>query len=156
MGVRQLLMVRNEKGLTDFCFGKTYEELMVYLHQKYPDSNLEKSISANELWQMLDDRHTNPPTLDLQGTSFQLSVWNELRRIPYGTTKSYKEIAIAIDKPKAYRAVALACSQNPLALFIPCHRVIASNGKISGYRWGVELKRMFIGMEKDRKWTNKI
>lgn len=85
--------------------------------------------------------------LDLQGTLFQKNVWQSLVSIPFGQTRSYQEIALKIKKPKAYRAVALACSANPIALLIPCHRVIRQNGSLSGYRWGADCKWRLLQWE---------
>jgi len=79
-------------------------------------------------------------------TSFQISVWNQIKKIPKGETRSYKEIAIAIGNPKAFRAVANACGQNPNPIIVPCHRVIAANGKIGGYSapGGSKTKRQLL------------
>ena len=85
--------------------------------------------------------------LDIRGTAFQLRVWQALRAIPAGETRSYSQIAAAIAAPKAVRAVARSCAENPLALAIPCHRVIASNGSLAGYRWGLERKRALLARE---------
>jgi methylated-DNA-[protein]-cysteine S-methyltransferase len=82
-----------------------------------------------------------------EGTSFMQSVWSALGRIPYGETVSYKTIASAIGKPKAVRAVGMANNKNPIPIFIPCHRVIGTNGKLTGYRGGLELKKKLIDME---------
>ena len=81
------------------------------------------------------------------GTDFQRRVWEALRAIPYGATRTYSELAASIGQPSATRAVASACANNRLALVIPCHRVIAKGGGIAGYRWGVERKRELLGME---------
>jgi AraC family transcriptional regulator of adaptative response/methylated-DNA-[protein]-cysteine methyltransferase len=86
--------------------------------------------------------------LDVQGTAFQKRVWEELRRIPYGQTASYGEIARRIGQPSATRAVARACATNPTALVTPCHRVVRENGEPGGYRWGVERKRRLLEKEK--------
>ena len=88
------------------------------------------------------DLHTNP-----QGTDFQKKVWNELLQIPYGKIQTYKNIAIAIGNEKAYRAVGNACNKNPIAIIIPCHRVIAKNNKLVGYAYGKELKKALIFLE---------
>ncbi len=88
-------------------------------------------------------------SLELTGTSFQLNVWNELRRIGFGNTASYGEIARRIGKPTAFRAVAQACAANKLCLFIPCHRVIAANG-LGGYSAGIEKKRFLLDLENPR------
>ena len=85
--------------------------------------------------------------LDLQGTVFQERVWQALRSIPLGSTASYAEIAQRIGAPKSMRAVAQACAANSLAVAIPCHRVVRSDGSLSGYRWGVERKRQLLERE---------
>ena len=82
-----------------------------------------------------------------KGTAFQQSVWKELLKIPYGQTRSYKELAIAIGKPKAARAVGMALNKNPIPLIIPCHRVIGSNGSLTGFALGLETKRWLLEME---------
>jgi len=89
--------------------------------------------------------------LDLQATAFQGRVWEELRRIPFGNTRSYQEIANAIGKPKAVRAVARACASNHVALIIPCHRVIREDKNLGGYRWGLQRKRKLLESEQHRK-----
>jgi methylated-DNA-[protein]-cysteine S-methyltransferase len=86
--------------------------------------------------------------LDLRGTPFQKRVWLELRKIPYGQTRSYKEIAMAIGKPKGSRAVGGANGQNPIPLIIPCHRVISSSGDLGGYSHGIKIKKRLIELEK--------
>jgi AraC family transcriptional regulator of adaptative response/methylated-DNA-[protein]-cysteine methyltransferase len=85
--------------------------------------------------------------LDIRGTAFQQRVWNVLREIPFGRTASYKEIARKIGRPKSVRAVAKACAANSLAVAIPCHRVVRTDGSLSGYRWGVERKRALLDRE---------
>jgi AraC family transcriptional regulator, regulatory protein of adaptative response / methylated-DNA-[protein]-cysteine methyltransferase len=85
--------------------------------------------------------------LDVQATAFQWRVWEALRAIPYGSTRSYGEIARAIGQPTAARAVAQACATNRVALAIPCHRVVREDGAVGGYRWGVERKRTLLAQE---------
>ena len=85
--------------------------------------------------------------LDVQATAFQWRVWQELRKIPYGETRSYSQIAEAVGRPKAVRAVADACAANPAAIVIPCHRVVHENGDTGGYRWGAERKRTLLSRE---------
>lgn len=85
--------------------------------------------------------------LDLVGTEFQLEVWSELRSVPYGLTASYAEIAVAIGRPKAVRAVGAANGANPVPILIPCHRIVGSNGRLTGYRGGIEIKRNLIELE---------
>jgi AraC family transcriptional regulator of adaptative response/methylated-DNA-[protein]-cysteine methyltransferase len=85
--------------------------------------------------------------IDARGTAFQRSVWSALREIPAGSTASYADIALRLGRPKAVRAVAGACAANPLAVVVPCHRVLRSDGSLSGYRWGVERKRALLARE---------
>lgn len=84
---------------------------------------------------------------ELRGTSFQLAVWEALRRIPYGQTRTYGQIAAAIGRPKASRAVGMACHRNPLWIVVPCHRVVGSSGALTGYAGGLSMKRMLLDME---------
>jgi O-6-methylguanine DNA methyltransferase len=88
--------------------------------------------------------------LDLRGTPFQIEVWSLLREIPYGETRSYAEIARALDRPAALRAVGAANGANPLAIVVPCHRVIASDGRLGGYAGGLALKARLLAMEQSR------
>jgi AraC family transcriptional regulator of adaptative response/methylated-DNA-[protein]-cysteine methyltransferase len=85
--------------------------------------------------------------LDIRGTAFQQRVWQVLQRIPAGKTKTYSEVANAIGKPRAVRAVANACASNRLAVVVPCHRVVRSNGELSGYRWGTDRKQRLLENE---------
>lgn len=89
--------------------------------------------------------------LNYEGTIFQKKVWEKLKNIAYGETKTYKDIALEIGKPKSYRAVGLANNKNPLPIFLPCHRVIGSNGKLVGYAGGLELKKKLLKLEKENK-----
>jgi len=86
--------------------------------------------------------------LNPQGTDFQLSVWKALQNIPYGKTRSYKQIAQAIGNPKASRAVGMANNKNPIWILIPCHRVIGADGSLTGYGGGIEMKKRLLGIEK--------
>jgi len=83
----------------------------------------------------------------VQATAFQRLVWEELRQIPYGETRSYSAVAQALGRPTATRAVARACASNPVALVIPCHRVVRENGALGGYRWGMERKQALLNQE---------
>jgi AraC family transcriptional regulator of adaptative response/methylated-DNA-[protein]-cysteine methyltransferase len=87
--------------------------------------------------------------LDIRATAFQRRVWQELQQIPFGETRTYAEVAKAIGQPKATRAVAQACANNPAALVIPCHRVVREDGDLGGYRWGVDRKRVLLEKERD-------
>jgi AraC family transcriptional regulator of adaptative response/methylated-DNA-[protein]-cysteine methyltransferase len=88
--------------------------------------------------------------VDVRATAFQRRVWQALRRIPPGETRSYSQIARSIGQPTAVRAVARACATNPVALVVPCHRAIRDDGSLAGYRWGIERKELLIARESDR------
>jgi len=94
-----------------------------------------------------DQPHLHLP-LDVQATGFQARVWQQLRAIPYGNVRSYGQIARAMGKPKAARAVGRACATNPVSLVIPCHRAVGENGSLTGYRWGLERKRLLLERER--------
>jgi len=87
--------------------------------------------------------------LDIRATAFQRRVWSYLQSIPFGETKSYGQVAKAIGRPTAARAVARACATNPVAVEIPCHRVVREDGHMGGYRWGMERKKSLLAMEQD-------
>jgi AraC family transcriptional regulator of adaptative response/methylated-DNA-[protein]-cysteine methyltransferase len=86
--------------------------------------------------------------LDIRGTAFQWRVWRALTGIPRGETRSYSEVAAAIGRPSAVRAVARACATNPISLVVPCHRVVGKDGAVTGYRWGVGVKKALLDKEK--------
>ena len=94
------------------------------------------------------ERTTFDIAYELDGTAFQKKVWEELTKIPYGETRTYKEIAVAIGNPNASRAVGMANNKNPLMMVVPCHRVIGANGKLVGYGGGLAMKRELIAMER--------
>lgn len=91
-------------------------------------------------------REFNLP-IKAEGTAFQEAVWAEMVKIPFGETKSYKDLAVAVGKPKAGRAVGAACNQNPISLVVPCHRVVGSNGKLTGYAGGLDRKKFLLDLE---------
>jgi O-6-methylguanine DNA methyltransferase len=129
--------IYNDVGLVELSFiGQSQSK-----HSK--DDNLQKSVDlffSNRGLQSL-------PTMDLQGTDFQLSVWNALCSIPRGTTSSYKAIAEQIGSPKAYRAVGTACKLNPIPLFVPCHRAVKQDQSIGQFALGSENKKYLLSME---------
>jgi AraC family transcriptional regulator of adaptative response/methylated-DNA-[protein]-cysteine methyltransferase len=105
----------------------------------------------------LDAHHTHLDLpLDIIATSFQRRVWEIVRQIPYGETRSYDQIAMLLGQPTASRAVARACATNPVALAIPCHRVVRKNGDLAGYRWGIQRKRIILQMEHDCISANRV
>ncbi len=153
----RLLVARTEKGICGVKFGDNDNELFKDLKDEY--SKADFSENDEKLKEFVDTilAHLSghSPNLDLpidvQATAFQMKVWEALRKIPYGETLSYSEVAEKIGNKKAVRAVASACAKNRVALVIPCHRVIGSNGKMSGYRWGVERKKKLLEKENEQK-----
>lgn len=151
----RLLVAATERGLCAVTLGDSDQRLIAALTAEYPDAQIvrDKVALRDTVTRILDHLKGSEPhvefPLDIRATAFQLRVWDELRRIPYGATRSYSAIAVAIGSPKAARAVARACASNPVALVIPCHRVVSTTGSSSGYRWGKERKRQLL--EKERK-----
>ena len=150
--VGRMLLAATARGLVAVRFGEDAQSL-AELRNEFPNAALESDPDLLTpqthaiLEHILGHTHElNLPT-DVQATVFQTRVWNALKSIPYGETRSYAEVAQAIQQPTAVRAVARACATNPIALVVPCHRVIAANGNLSGYRWGVERKRTLLEIE---------
>lgn len=117
-----------------------------------PDScDVSSSVSdaaAAQLTEYFDGKRTHFTfPIDVRGTAFQQTVWDALRRIPYGKVATYKDIAIAIGNPGAARAVGMACNRNPVLIAIPCHRVLGSNRKLTGYAGGLDRKRQLLQLE---------
>lgn len=117
------------------------------------DANLEETQLLKEAAKQINEYFSgNRKSFELpispSGTEFQKSVWNALQAIPFGETRSYKEIAIAVGNEKACRAVGMANNKNPISLIIPCHRVIGTNGKLVGYAGGLKVKEYLLNMEK--------
>jgi AraC family transcriptional regulator of adaptative response/methylated-DNA-[protein]-cysteine methyltransferase len=152
----KLMVAATDRGICAVSFGDTEDALRKELGDEFfaaeietDDAGLRSAVDA--IVRSLEGEKTILTLpLDLQATAFQMRVWSELRKIPYGETRSYAEIAEAVGNPKAVRAVARACATNPVALVNPCHRVIASDGKLSGYRWGIERKRQILERESER------
>lgn len=148
-----ILIARSERGVCTVLLGDTPAELYADLQQRLPKAQLVQNDQAlAPLLKNITDFLAAPLThldfpLDIQGSAFQKSVWAVLQSVPVGHTLSYREVAERLHKPKAVRAVANACAKNPLALVIPCHRVVRADGGISGYRWGVERKRALLAKE---------
>ena len=147
-----ILVAATEKGVCAIQFGDGPDGLVRGLQDRFPKAELIGADAEFERLVATVVAYVEAPQaldlpLDVQGTAFQQRVWDALRKIPLGTTASYADIAEAIGAPKAVRAVALACAANPTALAIPCHRVVRSDGSLSGYRWGVERKRALLDRE---------
>jgi AraC family transcriptional regulator, regulatory protein of adaptative response / methylated-DNA-[protein]-cysteine methyltransferase len=150
----KLLVARTNRGICSVTFGDDRASLRAGLVKEFPNAeiaedaeNLRTAVEAILKYLAGKSRRLILP-LDLQATAFQMQVWDFLRKIPYGETRSYAEVAEALGDRKKVRAVARACANNRVAVVIPCHRVVASDGALSGYRWGVERKRRLL--EKER------
>lgn len=149
----KLLVAKSEKGLCVVQVRGTAAEMERSLRERYADAAVVRDDKALAplrnlvLAGIAGKPSLQKPDLDIQGTEFQRSVWKELRRIPLGATRSYADIAKAIGKPKATRAVANACGANPLPVLVPCHRVIAKDGSIGGYTGGLRIKRALLDAE---------
>ena len=149
----KLLVAATERGVCAIRLGDDDAALKATLRSEFPAATLSHDDAALGDWVQMLLRHLtgDQPNLDLpldiQATAFQRQVWEALRAIPYGATRSYGEVAEAIGRPTAVRAVARACATNPVALVVPCHRVVREDGSLGGYRWGMERKRALIERE---------
>jgi len=147
-----------DRGLCWLSLGSTREEAEGSLKEEFPAAELRRDSSLSEMVEMalVSVREGSDLTrqgalgggLDLRGTVFQLRVWQALREIPRGETRSYSELAREMGEPNATRAVARACATNRVALIVPCHRVVGADGSLTGYRWGVERKRELLEAER--------
>ncbi|GCE26387.1 bifunctional transcriptional activator/DNA repair enzyme protein Ada [Dictyobacter alpinus] len=152
----QLLVAATSKGICAVSLGDNQEELEAGLQQEYAAAQIYQDGSQLQTWvnNILDylegERSWNQLNvpIDVQATAFQWRVWEMLRSIPVGETRSYGEIAQSLGDKKKARAVAQACANNPVALIIPCHRVVRGDGETGGYRWGIERKRRLLTQEK--------
>jgi AraC family transcriptional regulator, regulatory protein of adaptative response / methylated-DNA-[protein]-cysteine methyltransferase len=152
----RLIVAATDRGVCSVQLGASDAALQAALRDEYPRAELQGDDGRLRPWvdAILEHLAGGMPRLDLpldvQATAFQWSVWKELQRIPYGSRRSYAEVARALGRPRAVRAVAGACARNRVALIVPCHRVIGSDGDIGGYRWGKGRKRRLLEMEKAR------
>jgi AraC family transcriptional regulator, regulatory protein of adaptative response / methylated-DNA-[protein]-cysteine methyltransferase len=157
----RMLVGATSKGISALYLGDSDTKLEAALRKEYPKAEIHKGQNGLEGWVRKIVAHLKgqEPDLDLptdvQATAFQRRVWEELRRIPYGTTKTYSQVARSIGRPKAVRAVARACATNPTSVVVPCHRVVRQSGNLAGYRWGLERKQSLLEMEKERNQANR-
>jgi len=151
----RLLVAATERGVCHVALGDDPARLARGLREEFPAATLGGGGDQAQLagWvkavlRYLEGRepHLDLP-LDVRATAFQRQVWNALRKIPYGETRTYGQVASAIGRPRAVRAVARACAMNPTALIVPCHRVVSKDGTSGGYRWGLERKRRLLELE---------
>jgi AraC family transcriptional regulator, regulatory protein of adaptative response / methylated-DNA-[protein]-cysteine methyltransferase len=149
-------MAATDRGLASVMLGDSSPSLVARLRREFPKARLHRQPTMlypyrKTLLRCLEGTAlTAHVRLDVPATAFQLKVWQALQRIPSGRTRTYREIAQTIDQPTASRAVARACATNPLALLIPCHRVVREDGRLAGYRWGLRRKCALLRMEAER------
>ena len=152
----QVLVAINLKGICAILLGDSPSAAKRELRQRFPRARLEQDPArlAAVLPRVIEFVDGRRATLDLEldpaGTAFQQRVWRALRGIPSGKTASYADIARRLDAPRSFRAVAQACGANPIAMAIPCHRVVRADGALSGYRWGSTRKRTLLEREAAR------
>jgi len=149
----RLLVAATARGICRVAIGDDAAALERGLRAEFPAATIARDDDTLRSWVAeitahLDGRqpHLDVP-VDVRATAFQRRVWEALRKIPYGSTRSYSEIARAMGNAKATRAVARACATNPVAIVIPCHRVVREDGELGGYRWGVDRKSALLKQE---------
>ena len=150
-----ILVAASDKGICAILLGDDPAELVHNLEDRFPvaeliggDSDFEKLVAKVVGFVEMPSIGLDLP-LDIRGTAFQQRVWEAIRKIPTGATASYSDIAKRIGQPKAVRAVARACAVNALAVAVPCHRVVRTDGSLSGYRWGVERRKELLRREQE-------
>ena len=152
----QVLVAATETGVCSVKIGSSESTLAADLRREYPAADIEGNTKPNGEWVKAIATHLrgDAPSLDLpidvRATAFQWKVWRELQRIPYGETRAYAEVARSIGKPKAVRAVANACANNPVCILVPCHRVVPKAGGTGEYRWGSDRKERLLAKEQRR------
>jgi AraC family transcriptional regulator, regulatory protein of adaptative response / methylated-DNA-[protein]-cysteine methyltransferase len=150
----RLLVAITERGVCAIRMGDSDAKLEKDLREEFPQAQIERTDAVlRELVQKIlnhleDDEPRLDLPLDIRATAFQRQVWEKLRAIPYGQTVSYGDVAKALGKPGAVRAVGRACATNPVALVIPCHRVVREDKSLGGYRWGLERKKKLLEHER--------
>ena len=149
----KVLVARSPIGVCAILFGSTAEEVEQDLAASFPDSriisnNRRLRADLTKILQFIAGRAIRSTLdLDIRGTPFQRRVWDALRTIAFGKPLTYAQLARRVNGPKSLRAIAQACAENPIALAIPCHRVMGNSGSMAGYRWGIERKQALINKE---------
>lgn len=149
------LIAATPRGICAVFFGDRDRPLIADLKDRFPKARIGRSadllrFAKTRLKALFGGATDARLPLDVRGTAFQARVWGALRAIPYGETRTYAEIARAVGRPKAVRAVGTACGANPVSLLIPCHRAVGSDGALHGYRWGLERKKALLARERTR------
>jgi len=142
-------MAKSEHGIFSLTFPSDEESARVELQRKFPNVKFYRNDDEVEKMVYFIFQKNEYPALALYGTNFQLSVWEALQKIPFGSTVSYEDVAKSMGFPKAVRAVAHAVACNPVAFLVPCHRVVRKNGGLGGFRWGMERKISMLKWEKE-------
>lgn len=155
-GSREILIARSDKGLASVMLADSQQTLTAELMRRFPAAQTWHTDDLdNEKTRVMAIMHgeatVDAQSLDMQGTAFQIAVWRALMTIPYATTLSYQQLATRVGSPSATRAVASACGANPLAIVVPCHRVLRKNGDLGGYFWGLETKHYLLALEQQIK-----
>ena len=151
--IGRMLIAATDKGICSIQFADSEEELEQGLKQEFPfalrrrDDDGMVELAGKVVQHISGAESSASLPLDIQATAFQRRVWSHLKSIGFGKTQSYSQVARAISRPSAVRAVARACATNPVAVAIPCHRVLRSNGDLGGYRWGLQRKKALLEME---------
>jgi AraC family transcriptional regulator of adaptative response/methylated-DNA-[protein]-cysteine methyltransferase len=146
----QCLIAWTDKGICALLFEDPAHDFISDLKKRFPQASLTHAPNPDHPWVMQAVQTLNgaadvkAPPLDLHGTDFQRRVWAALRQIPTGKTQTYTQLAQLLNMPKAVRAVAQACGANPVAVLVPCHRVIRQDGTLAGYRWGLARKERLL------------
>lgn len=159
--VGTVLLGLTARGIRYLALGDTSAELERGLRSALPWASFSRNVKVPAPWREEIVRRLRgaPPRVDLplhtDGTPFEESVWAALRRIPHGELRSYQQIAAAVGRPTASRAVAQACAHNNVAVLIPCHRVVRQTGELGGYRWGVERKQALLDAERAAPETSR-
>ncbi len=151
----KILVGATERGVSAVYLGEAEKSLVQALREEYPRAEVSPAAPPFSQWVRAIVQHLEGKQprldlpLDLQATAFQRRVWQELQRIPYGKTRTYSDVARALGRPKAVRAVARACATNPVSIVVPCHRVIREDGSLAGYRWGLSRKQRLLDRERE-------
>lgn len=150
----KVLVAATERGVSAVYLGDAENKLVAELREEYPRAEISQASGSTQRWiREIVQRVEGKPAqeelpLDLQATAFQRRVWQELQKIPRGTTRTYSQVARALGNPRAVRAVARACATNPVSIVVPCHRVVREDGKLAGYRWGLNRKEQLLASER--------
>jgi AraC family transcriptional regulator of adaptative response/methylated-DNA-[protein]-cysteine methyltransferase len=149
----KLLVAATDRGVSAVYLGESEKSLVEELRKEYAQAEIVRAGDGNGNWlkEIVRRVEGNAPSLelplDIHATAFQRRVWQELQKIPRGTTRTYTQVARALGKPRSVRAVARACATNPVSIVVPCHRVIRTDGTLAGYRWGLQRKEKLLERE---------